>query len=138
MARSSARRLTEEEKEGIVLGRLRGVPVRTLAEKYDTSTKTIVDTYKRYLKVRIREFEEEADAERAKIISRLERIADDARSSSLTADDKEIPRFLAEERQALAQMAKLLGLDVQKVEHAGEINGGLMVVRIVEEVPGDA
>ena len=131
--RSSGRRLTPEEQERIIALRLSGVAVRQVATEIPTTTKTVVDTFKRYLGERAVEFAAETDQERAKILSRLERIADSAAHLAQHAEKEgDRARAMGEERQALAAMAKLLGLEVQKVEHSGDT--GFTVLRIVEQV----
>lgn len=136
--RSVARRLTEAEREEIVSLRLRGVSVRKTAELVDTTTRTVQTTWQRWLADRRRYFTEEVESERAHLVSRLMRVANEAAAKAETAEkDGDQARFLAEERQALLAISRLLGVDVQKVEHSGEVNGGFTVLRITEEVEDD-
>jgi hypothetical protein len=130
--KTSSRRLTEEEREGIVLARLRGEPIRKVAADWDTSLPTVVAVFKKYLAARVLSFETEIQAERAQIVARLERIANDARVAGSAAEDRDLPRLLAEERSALAQIGKILGLESHKVEVSGD--AGFTVLRIVEIV----
>jgi transposase-like protein len=132
--RSSGRRLTPDEKERIVEMRLRGTPVREVAKAIPTTTRTVVSTFKEWCVERAAEFADELEPTRAATIARLERIADDARRAYDTAEkDGDRARFLAEERQALATLAKLSGFEAPaRVEHTGDV--GFSVLRIVEEV----
>ena len=136
--RTTARRLTEAEREQIISLRLRGVSVRRTAEIVDTTPRTVQATWTRWLADRRKYFTEEVESERAHLVSRLLRVANEAASKAQTAEkDSDQARFLAEERQALLAISRLLGVDVQKVEHSGELAGGFTVLRIVEEVEGD-
>lgn len=132
--RSSGRRLTPDEKERIVEMRLRGTPVREVAKAIPTTPRTVVDTFKVWCAERAVAFAEELEPTRAATIARLGRIADDARRAYDSAEkDGDRARFLAEERQALASLAKLAGFEAPaRVEHTGDVV--FSVLRIVEEV----
>ena len=131
-----ARRLTPDERERIVTLRLSGVSIREVAKQIPTTTATVQAVFRAYMEERSAQFASEVELERAKILSRLERIANDAAFLALSAEKEgDRTRAMAEERQALAQMAKLLGIDVQRVEHSGE--AGFTVLRIVETVDGE-
>lgn len=134
MDRSPGRRLTPEEKEQIVELRLRGMSVRKVADAIPTTTSTVQREFKKYLRARADEFREETDPIRAHLIERLFRIANDAARAAKDADDGLRSRYLAEERQALAQVAKFFEGPIQ-IEHSGDL--GYTVVRIVEERPGE-
>lgn len=131
--RSSGRRLTPDEKERIVEMRLRGTPVREVANAIPTTTRTVVSTFKEWRIERAAEFAAEVEPIRASTIARLERIADDARRAYDTAEkDADRARYLAEERQALAVLAKLSGFEAPtKVEHSGTI--GVDVAAMTDE-----
>lgn len=135
MERTPARRLTPDEKERIIEMRLAGVSVRTVAAAVDTSTRTVVDTFKKYCKARAEEFREQADPVRAHIIERLFRIANDAAKAGSTARDSgEMmlhSKYLAEERAALVALGKWFEGPV-RIEHSGDT--GFTVVRIIEEI----
>ena len=137
--RTTARRLTEEEREEIVALRLRGVSVRKTAELVGTTTRTVQTTWTKWLVERRKWFAEELASEHALLVSRLLRVADEASKKAATAEkDGDQARFLAEERQALLAAARLLGVEApQRVEHSGEVGGGFTVIRIREEVEGN-
>lgn len=140
MSRGPDHRLTPEERERIVELRLQRVPVRTVAEEVGTSTKTVVAVWQKYLQERAQRDPAELERRRAEVVLRLEQTATDARRAYVRAmrdSDMTAARgFLAEERNALMALSRIDGLDVQRVEHSGEV-GGVQILRIVESVDED-
>lgn len=129
------KRLTEEERERIIELRLLGVPVRTVATQVGVANNTVLDVFRKHLAEVRERFMEQAEDARADVVRRLEGIADRARAAYASAEDRDKPRFLAEERQALAQLAKIAGLEAAtKVEHSGDVSGGFTVIRVSEQV----
>jgi transposase-like protein len=130
------KRLTEDERDRIVELRLNGVPVRTVATQVGTTTKTVQATWQRWLRDTAEERSATLEAVREELIQRMTQVADDARRGHIRAradgDVTAAARWLAEERQALRELARIQGLDVQKVELSGAV--GVLSVTLIEEV----
>jgi transposase-like protein len=120
------KRLTPDEKDRIIELRLNRVPVRTVAEQISCQTKTVTETWKRWLRETAAERAAELEATREELIQRQDRIAADARIGVLRArrdnDTISEARFLSEERAALREVARLTGADAPaRIEHSGTV-----------------
>lgn len=134
---AARKRLTPDERDRIVELKLNRVPVRAIAEQVGCATKTVQDTWQRWLEETADERAGRLESTREELIQRNERIATDARlgvmRSRRDSDTSAEVRFLAEERAALREIARLTGSDAPaRVEHSGDL--GFSVIRIVEEV----
>jgi DNA modification methylase len=109
--------LTEQEREEIVEFRLLGISVRDVAKKVNCAPATVVEVFKKHLQDVRAHFIDESEDARADIIRRLEGIADRSRRAYAEAEDRDKPRFLAEERQALAALSKITGLAWPPLHH---------------------
>ena len=130
---NSAKRLTPAEREKIISLRLSGVPIRTVALQVGTSTKSVMAVTKAFLAERAQAFSAKTDATLNKLIERHLAAADSAaflaeRSQELE-DHASATKYLAEERARLAEVAKLSGLYIERVEQTG----GFTVIKIVED-----
>lgn len=122
---SKGRRLTPEERDQIIQLRLNRVPVRTVAEQMECTTKTVVEVWKKFWAEESVRRADQLENERSLQMGRMDQIASDARRSYVTAmrekDFGAAARFLAEERMALAQLQRVSGLEHVKVEHTGNV-----------------
>jgi hypothetical protein len=135
MSGTKPKRLTEDEREQIIELRLLGTPVRTVAAQVGVAKGTVLAVFAKHLAEVRERFMDQAEDARADVVRRLEGIADRARSAYAKAEDRDKPRFLAEERQALSQLAKIAGLEAAtKVEHSGDAIGGVTIIRVSEDV----
>lgn len=133
MSKRTTTRISQDKVDAIVRARLAGRPLRDIASEVGVAYNTARRAWDLWLDETAQRYTEELDRERARIIARLSRIADDAaRAADMAEKDADRARFMAEERQALAQLGRILGIEVAKVEHSGD---GFTVVRIVEERP---
>jgi transposase-like protein len=109
------KRLTPDERERIVELRLNRVPVRTVATEVGCQTKTVQAVWKRWLDETSAERSASLERTREELVQRHERIATDARLGYLRArrdnDRAAEVRYLAEERNALREIARLTGAD---------------------------
>lgn len=126
MGNPQRKRLTPDERDAIIEQRLNRVPVRQIASSLDTTTKTVVEVFKKWLIESAEERNAELESVRELLIQRQDKIAADARLGALrskaAADSTSEARFLAEERAALREIARLSGADAPtKVEHTGEV-----------------
>ena len=126
MATPQRKRLTPDERDAIVEQRLNRVPVRQIAASLGTTTKTVVEVFKKWLVESAEERNAELESVRELLIQRQDKIAADARLGALRSravdDSSSETRFLAEERAALREIARLSGADAPtKVEHTGEV-----------------
>jgi hypothetical protein len=126
MGNPQRKRLTPDERDAIIEQRLNRVPVRQIASSLDTTTKTVVEVFKKWLIESAEERNAELESVRELLIQRQDKIAADARLGALrskaAADSASEARFLAEERAALREIARLSGADAPtKVEHTGEV-----------------
>ena len=126
--------LTPEERERIIDQRLAGVPVRAVAANVGCTTRTVVETMKKYLTERAAAYSARTDATIARLVGRHLAAADAAAQAAEQAenlgDHGSAARYLAEERARLQEVAKLSGLYVEKVEQTV----GFQVLRIGEQV----
>jgi transposase-like protein len=127
------KRLTPDERDRIIEMRLDRVPVRTIAAEIKTTTRTVQETWKRWLRETAEERRAVLDESRAEAIARLDRIATDARLGALRArrdgDDSAVARYLDTEQRALVAGAKLEGLDMPtRIEHTGADGGPIEVM----------
>lgn len=126
MSGNTRRRLTPDERDRIIEMRLNRVPVRKVAELIGCQSKTVQLTWKKWLAETAAERAEALEETREELIQRMEQIATDARVGAQTAnsvaDQSAEVRFLAEERAALREIARLTGSDAPvKIEHTGEV-----------------
>jgi transposase-like protein len=135
---SDRKRLTPEERDRIIELKLDRVPVREIAELVDCTVTTVQRAWHQWLDSTAKERASHLERVRQELIQRHQRIAGDARKGATRArlDGKagDETRFLAEERAALREIARLTGSDAPaKIEHTGP---GLQVLVIREEVDG--
>lgn len=133
------KRLTPDERDQIVELKLNRVPVRAIAEQVGTTTTTVQKTWNTYIRETAAERAEKIAETREELVLRQERIAVDARHGAMRARKDGNPaaetRYLAEERAALREIARLTGSDAPtKVEQTGP---GFQVLVIKEEPDGD-
>jgi transposase-like protein len=136
---SARKRLTPEERDRIIELKLNRVPVRTIAEQVGCQPKTVQATWTRWLAETAAERAESLEAVREEMIQRQQRVSTDARVGAIRArnadDFSAEARFLAEDRQALREIARLQGLDgAQRVELTGADGGA---IRVEADVEGD-
>lgn len=105
------KRLTPEERERIVDLRLQRVTIRAIANDVGCTTQTVQKVWNRYLKERAEERRADVEMQFEEALARLEKNATDARRGYLKAvrddDDKAAAGYLAQERAALVEMAKM-------------------------------
>jgi transposase-like protein len=127
-----SKRLTPDEKERIIELKLNRVSVRTIAEDVGTTTRTVQETWKRWLRDTSTERAAALEEARTEAVARLDRIATDARHGAIRArrdgDDGAVARYLDSEQRAIVAAAKLEGLDLPtRVEHTGADGGPIAV-----------
>lgn len=132
------KRLTPDEHDRIIELKLDRVPVRSIAEQVGCTLQTVQRTWHKWLADTAEERSAALEATREELIQRQQRIASDARKGAMLARGSNQPanevRFLAEERAALREIARLTGSDAPtKVEQTGP---SLQVLYIREEVDG--
>lgn len=137
---SDRKRLTPEERDRIIELKLDRVPVREIAEVIDCTVTTVQRAWHQWLDSTAKERASHLERIRQELIQRQQRIASDARRGAARAraagSAGDETRFLAEERAALREIARLAGSDAPtKIEQSGP---GLQVLVIREEVDGDA
>lgn len=135
---SDRKRLTPEEKDRIIELKLDRVPVREIAELVDCTVTSVQRTWHQWLDSTAKERASKLERVRQELIQRQQRIAADARrgASRARVDGKagDETRFLAEERAALREIARLTGSDAPtKIEQTGP---AFQVLVIREEVDG--
>lgn len=135
---TTRKRLTPDEKDRIVEMKLNRVPVRAIAEQVGCATKTVQDTWAKWLDATSDERTRRLAATREELIQRHERIATDARHGVIRArrdnDTAAEVRYLAEERAALREIARLTGSDAPtRIEQTG---AGFQVL-VIKEEPGE-
>jgi hypothetical protein len=124
-----ARRLTPDEIDRIVDLRLRGVPVRQVADMLETTTRTVQTHWTRFRERDAKERDKKLHAVRAGYVAQQEALADAATRDALDADDTgERARAIDAATKARMAAAKLQGLDVQRVEHTGADGGPIEVI----------
>lgn len=122
----TSRRLTPDERAGIIEQRLNGLPVRVIAANFQTTTRTVVAVTKWYLEEQARAFSAKTDATLQKLITR--HLAAAARLEVLAEQHEEAgdaaasARYMAEARARLQEVAKLSGMYVERVESTSTIN----------------
>lgn len=126
MGNPQRKRLTPDERDAIIEQRLNRVPVRQVAASLNTTTKSVVEVFKKWLVESAAERSAELESVRELLIQRQDHIAAAARMGALRAkandDSASEARYLAEERAALREIARLSGADAPtKVEHTGEV-----------------
>ncbi len=126
------KRLTPEERDRIVDLRLNRVSVRQTAAEVGCQTKTVQRVWHAWLAETAAERAETLELAREELIQRHQRVATDARLGAIRArrdgDLSAEARFLAEDRQALREIARLQGLDgPQRVEVSGPDAGPIRV-----------
>lgn len=133
-SRTRKGRVTPEEVEQIIEMKLvRRMSYREIAAEIGRDKDTVARHWNSYLEERAAEFAEELEPYRAELLLRLNTIADEARRRRLAAEnDSDRIRYMAEERHAIAQIAKLLGLEQLSLNHSGGV--GFTVIEISEEV----
>ncbi len=123
--RLSARRLAPEQVDELIELRLSGHSVNGVAAAIGCDRKTVLRHWHKHLDAIARERVGRTERHRAEAVVRLTRIAEDARRNATHAldreDDAAAARYLALERQALMDIAKLEGVEVQRVEHSGVV-----------------
>jgi len=130
-----ARRLTPDEIDRIVEMRLRGVPVRAVAEALDTTTRTVQTHWTRFREKDAKDRDKKLHAVRAGYVAQQEALADAATRDALDTDEPgERARAIDAATKARMAAAKLQGLDVQKVEHTGADGGPIQVVDPKQEL----
>lgn len=138
---SPRKRLTPDERDRIIELKLDRVPVRDIAELVGCTVTTVQRTWHGWLSETAEERAEALAKTREELVQRQERIAIDARRGAARAKAAgkagDEVKFLAEERAALREIARLTGSDAPtKIEQSGP---GFQVLVIREEVSdGDA
>jgi transposase-like protein len=131
----TTRRLTPDEIDRIVELRLKGVPVRQVADALDTTTRTVMLHWTRFRERDAKERDKKLSAVRAGYAAQQEALADAATRDALDSDDPaERARAIDAATKARMAAAKLQGLDVQKVEHTGADGGPIQVTDPKEEL----
>lgn len=121
-----AKRLTEDEVDQIIELKMNRVPVRAIAARVGCTPKTVQRRWDQFVTESRARRAEQHDSELEELILRQDQIAADARRLLIRArqdnDHQASARFLAEERQALREKARLQGLDAAaKIEHSGTV-----------------
>lgn len=119
-------RLTPEQKERICELRLDAVPVREVAATVGVAPNTVTKVFRDFLRERAEADPRGLEERRQRYIAELERQADHAARAvaAQLRESKGTPAALlmGERRQAIAQAAKLAGLDQPtKVEVSGSL-----------------
>ena len=127
--------ISEDQYEQIIEMKLNRVPVRKIAVAVGCAVNTVTYHWREYLAEHSQERLAEVERTREELIQRQHRISIDARVGAMRAqreDDKVAEtRFLAEERNALREIARLTGSDAPaRIEHTG---APFTVLRIAEE-----
>jgi acyl-CoA reductase-like NAD-dependent aldehyde dehydrogenase len=133
------KRLTPDEHDRIIELKLDRVPVRAIAEQVSCTVQTVQRTWHKWLADTAAERSAALEGTREELIQRQQRIAADARRGAMSARKAgrgtEEVRFLAEERAALREIARLTGSDAAtKIEQTGP---AFQVLYIREEVDDD-
>lgn len=125
--RSNTRRLTVKEQDDLIRWRLSGVPGREVAKRLNITEKTVSGYWVEYLRSVAEYRRDLLEEDRAELELRYEQLAAEARDRAAQAMDEGLPRvaaaWAAEERQCLREIARIRGLDLQKVEHSGRTDG---------------
>lgn len=130
------KRLTPDEHDRIVELKLDRVPVRAIAQDVGCTVQTVQRTWHKWLADTAEERSAALEATREELIQRQQRIASDARKGAMLArganQQATEVRFLAEERAALREIARLTGSDAPtKIDQTGP---AFQVLYIREEV----
>lgn len=140
----SSKRLNPDELARLIELKLDRVPVLEIASELGCSTATVQTRWNEWRAKRTAEMDEDNKSAHALQLDRLDRVAAHARSGHRmalamvghTEDGEEYPapdlaaagRFLAEERQALKEYARLAGMDhARKLEVSGPKGGPIEV-----------
>lgn len=126
------KRLSPDERDRIIELRLNRVPVRQVAAELGCHTRTVTRAWHSWLAETAEERAAVLELQREELIQRHERVATDARIGLQRArrdgDLAAEARFLAEDRQALREIARIQGLDApQRLELAGPYGGPIRV-----------
>jgi dsDNA-binding SOS-regulon protein len=120
--------LTPAEEHEIISRRLAGETVRDVATAVRRNPSTVQTIYKRFLDGETERLSEEREAERTHLILRYQQLADTAQRQIVAElaeaepNPQAIGRYMAEERQALREIARVTGADAPtKVEHSGGV-----------------
>lgn len=140
----SSKRLTPDESARLIEMKLDRVPVLRIASELGCSTATVQTRWNKWLEEQERELGEKGRRHHQLVLERLDKVAADARAGhrlavamvGRTEDGAEFPapdlaaaaRFLAEERQAMKEYARLAGMDhAQRLEVSGPAGGPIEV-----------
>lgn len=130
------RRLTVDEEQQIIEWKLNRMSVVAIAEQLDCHQRTVKRVWNKHLDSIAEERHGKNERNRIEAIQRLDQIAVDARHGALRArkDQNQASehRFLTLEEKTLLDIARLDGLQVDKVEVSGGI--GVVAVHITEQV----
>ena len=119
MGRSKGERLTPSERDRIVELRLNGLSKMATAAAVGCDHKTVDLWWHQWLDDTAADRAEHLERHRAEIVARMDRIAGKAAGRQDDVDTvADFARLLAEERQALREMARVLGLDQVTVQAA--------------------
>jgi hypothetical protein len=141
----SSKRLTPDESARLIEMKLDRVPVLRIAEELGCSTATVQTRWNKWLEDQEKELGEKARRHHQLVLERLDKVAADARAGHrlalnmvgrdddgneyLAPDLSAAARFLAEERQAMKEYARLAGMDhAQRLEVSGPKGGPIEVV----------
>jgi acyl-CoA reductase-like NAD-dependent aldehyde dehydrogenase len=140
---SDRKRLTPEERDRIIELKLDRVPVREIAELVDCTVTTVQRTWHAWLDSTAKERAGKLERVRQELIQRQQRIASDARRGAARARGEgkaaDEQRFLAEERAALREIARMTGSDAPtKIEQTGSPLQVLWIKEEVDDAPDSA
>lgn len=130
------RRLTVEEQQQIIEWKLARVSNLAIAENLNCHPRSVAKVWTKHLDSISEERQGKNERSRIEAIQRLDQIAIDARHGALRARRDGTPatehKFLTLEEKTLIDIARLDGLQVDKVEVSGGI--GVVSVVITEQV----
>lgn len=132
--------LSPAKVEQIVELRLAGVPVREVAKRVGTTTRTVQNHWHKWLKATATDRADALEEAREEIVQRLSQLADDARRAFTVAlnsgDNQAAARWADQERQALKELARIQGLDVANINLSGGTDNTVAFVWRDEVVRG--
>lgn len=139
--RTTASRLTQEERELIVELRLNAVPVREVARRINTTPKTVMRWWNKYLEESAQARTEKLNVIREGVAQDLERlIAENRRLTAQAIEDGDLNAargHLAEQRKNLAQFARIYGLEGASLTVSGGVDSSLKITWVDEVVSPD-